>query len=43
MPPYAWDTGDYLCTVCGADWYREGPWAGPQDAANYLGPNSAGS
>ena len=36
MPPYAWDTGDYLCMDCGADWDRGSPAPGPQDAASYL-------
>jgi len=36
MPPHGADTGDYICTRCGADWHRDGPKPGPQAAATYL-------
>lgn len=30
------DQGDYICTGCGVDWWRNGPPPGPQAAARFL-------
>jgi hypothetical protein len=30
------DQGDYMCTNCGAEWWRNGPRPSPQDAAIFL-------